>query len=232
MEVKDVKSVRIVLRIGGSIVASPINPDLINKYVFLLKKLKDQEHEIAVIVGGGALAREFIDLAKGLGLPEEVQDMLAISVSRLFAQLFSKKLGKNACKTISKTIEEAVKCLHKGKIAVMGGLKPGMTTDTVAALIAERIRANWYIKATNQDGVYDKDPEKYADAVKLDYLSFDKLSEVLTEKKHKAGIHQILDPEAIKLLKKGRVKVIVINGFKPENVFSAIRNKKVGTIIK
>jgi uridylate kinase len=229
---KDVKSVRIVLRIGGSIVASPINPDLIRKYVFLLKNLKEQEHEVAVVVGGGALARDFIDLAKGLGLPEEVQDMLAISVSRLFAQLFLKKLGEKGCKKISITIEDAVKCLQKGKIAVMGGLKPGMTTDTVAALIAERIKATWYIKATNQDGVYDKDPEKYTNAVKLDHLSFNKLSEVLTEKKHKAGIHQILDPEAIKLLKNGQVKVIVINGFKPENVFLAIKNKNVGTIIE
>jgi uridylate kinase len=54
---------------------------------------------------------------------------------------------------------------------------------------------------------------------------------VFAENKHKAGIHQILDPEAVKILKKERVKVVVVNGFKPENVLSAAKGEKVGTVI-
>jgi uridylate kinase len=79
---------RIVLRIGGSVIASPINPDLIVQYVALLKDLRAKGHEVAVVVGGGTLAREFIGIAKQLMLEEEAQDKIAISVSRLFAQLF------------------------------------------------------------------------------------------------------------------------------------------------
>ena len=146
---------RIVLRIGGSVVASPLNPALISEYADLLKDLRRQGHEVAVVVGGGALAREFINAAKNLGVDEKAQDEVAISVSRIFAQLFLKKLGKSGCETVPLTIEEAVKCFREGKIVVMGGLKPGMTTDTVAALIVEQANADLLIKATDQDGVYD-----------------------------------------------------------------------------
>jgi uridylate kinase len=222
---------RIVIRIGGSVVATPVNTQLISEYAKILKRLKAEGHVLAVVVGGGALAREFIKIAKELGLAEKDQDDLAIGVSRLYAQLFAKMLGKAGCEKIPTSVEKAAECLEKGRIAVLGGLKPGMTTDTVAALVAERINADILIKATDQEGVYTKDPRKHPDAVKLDRLSFEDLPKVLAENKHKAGIHQILDPEAIKILKAKRIKVQVLNGFKPENLIPAVEGKKVGTVI-
>lgn len=222
---------RLVLRIGGSVIASPINTVLINKYATMLKNLKKQGHEVVTVVGGGALARELIKVAKDLSLSEKAQDEVAISVSRIFAQLFLEKLEGIGCETTPLTVEDAAKYLRKGKIVVMGGLKPGMTTDTVAALLAEKLKANVLIKATDQEGVYNKDPKKYPDAEKLDHTSFEDLSAVFIETKHKAGIRQIIDPEAVKMLKHKRVKMIVVNGFKPENVLAAVRGKRVGTVI-
>jgi uridylate kinase len=222
---------RVVLRVGGSVVASPANTELISKYVALLRTLKEQGHEVAVVVGGGTLARELIAVAKNLGLDEQAQDEIAISVSRIFAQLFLKKLGKMSCSTVPLTVDEAADCLRDGKILIMGGLRPGMTTDTVAALVAERINADLLVKGTDQDGVYDKDPKKYGDAVKLDHLSLDDLANVFSEDKHKAGIHQIIDPEAVKILKRKRVRLVVVNGFKPENILAAVKGKNVGTVI-
>jgi len=223
---------RVVLKIGGSVVASPINLALISKYVDLLNDLREQGHEVAVVVGGGALAREFIRVAKELGLSESQQDDLAISVSRIFAQLFLKKLGTFGCESVPLSVEDAVKCLHDGRIVVMGGLKPGMTTDTVAASLAEHVKADLLIKATDQEGIYNKDPRKYADAVRLEHLSFEDLSRIFARGKHKAGIHQILDPEAVKKLRRKRVKVVVVNGFKPQNVLAAVEGKHVGTVIE
>jgi len=110
-------------------------------------------------------------------------------------------------------------------------LKPGMTTDTVASLIVEKANADVLIKATDQDCIYDKDPRKHADAVKLDHLRFADLSRVFSEDRHKAGIHQVIDPEAVKILKRKKVKVVVVNGFKPENVLAAVEAKPVGTVI-
>ncbi len=222
---------RVVLRIGGSVVASPVNTELISKYAELLRTLKKQGHTVAVVVGGGTLAREFITIAKNLELDEQAQDEIAISVSRVFAQLFIKKLGKLSCDAVPVTVEEAADCLHKGKIAVMGGVKPGMTTDSVAALIAEHVNADLLVKGTDQDGVYDKDPRKHRDAVKLDHLAFDDLAGVFSESKHTAGIHQVIDPEAVKILKRQHVRLIVVNGFKPENILAAVKGEKIGTIV-
>ena len=223
---------RIVLRIGGSVAASPVNPELINKYVQIIRSLKIQGHEVVAITGGGSLAREFIAIAKELGLDVQAQDEIAISVSRLFAQLFLKKLGELACTKVALTLEDAAECLKSGKITVMGGLKPGITTDAVAALVAEHVNADLLVKGTDQDGIYDKDPRKNPDAVKLDKLSFDVLQNVLSETTHKAGMHQIIDPEAVKVLKRKRVKLIVVNGFDPENILAALKGQKVGTTVE
>jgi uridylate kinase len=224
-------NMRLVVRIGGSVVASPINTELMSKYVDIIKTMKQQGNEVAVVVGGGALAREFIGLAKNLGLDMNGQDEIAISCSRLFAQLFLKKLGDAACSKVAVTLDEAAQCLAEGKVIVMGGLKPGITTDTVAALVAERVNAELLVKGTDQNGVYDKDPRKYPDAVKLDKLTIDDLAKVFEHNEHKAGIHQIIDPEAIKVLKRKRLKIIVVNGFVPENMLAAIKGENVGTVI-
>jgi uridylate kinase len=224
--------VRVVLRIGGSVVASPIKADLISKYASLMLTLKKQGHEVAAVVGGGTMAREFIAIAKNLGLTEQAQDEIAISISRLFAQLFLKKLGEKGCLAVPLTVEEAITCISDGKISVMGGLKPGMTTDTVAALVTESFNADLLVKGSDQDGVYNKDPRKYPDAVKLDHLTFNDLAHVFSESRHQAGIHQIVDPEAVKILKRLRVKLIVVNGFEPENILAAVNGKLIGTIVE
>lgn len=222
---------RLVVRIGGSVVASPINTKLISEYADLIRAFKARGFEVVVVVGGGALAREFIKIAKDLSLDMQAQDEIAISCSRLFAQLFLKRLGEVGCSKVAITLDDAAQCLSEGKVVVMGGLKPGITTDTVAALVAERVNADLLVKGTDQDGVYDKDPRKHADAVKLDQLGFKDLSKVFEENVHKAGIHQIIDPEAVKVLKRKRLKLIVVNGFKPENILAAIEGKIIGTTI-
>ena len=222
---------RIVVRIGGSVIASPPNPKLMRKYVEIVKELRGQGHEVAVVVGGGSLARNLISIVHEMGLSEQEQDEVAISASRIFAQILAMGIGGLAWRNVPKTVEEAAEVLAERGIVVMGGIKPGMTTDTVATLLASQIKADLIVKATDQEGVYTKDPRKHPDAVKLDEIRFEDLNGILTEDRHKAGIHQIIDPEAVKILLEKRIKTIVVNGFKPENLFKAVRGEKVGTII-
>jgi uridylate kinase len=230
-EWKDAK-MRVVIRIGGSVVASPINTELIGEYADLLRRLQNAGHKIVLVVGGGTLAREFIQYAKDLGLKEAEQDEAAISVSRLVAQLFMLKLGNTGIGMVPVSLDDVRKKVETGEIVVMGGLKPGMTTDTVAAMAAEKIKADLMVKATDQEGVYTRDPRKHKDAKKIDKLSFDDLTRLFEQSKHKAGIHQIIDPEAVKILRASRTKTIVVSGFKPENVSLAIEGRKIGTVIE
>lgn len=223
---------KVVVRIGGSVVGSPLNSSLISKYVDLLKELKQQGHEIVAVVGGGSLAREFIKVAVKLGLDEVKRDWAAIHVSRLFARLFVLGLGEAGCGCVPVSVDEAQDCLETGKVVVLGGLCPGMTTDSVAALVGKRVEADLLVKGSNVDGIYSKDPKKYSDATKLDALKFDDLTNIFEEDKHRAGINQIIDPEAIKILQMCRLKTIIVNGFVAENVLSAVNGERIGTIIE
>jgi len=222
---------RIIIRIGGSVVASPPNPDIMRRYADVIKDLRDQGHEVAVVVGGGSIARDLIVFAREIGLSEHEQDEVAISASRIFAQILAMKIGGFSWKDVPRTIDEAVKMLRDRGIVIMGGVKPGMTTDTVAALLASQAEADLIIKATDQNGIYTKDPKKHPDAEKLDEIRFENLSHVLVENKHRAGIHQIIDPEAVRVLMEKRIKTIVVNGFNPENILLAAKGEKIGTII-
>jgi len=222
---------KLVIRIGGSVVASPFNPELMNAYVEVLLNLRQQGHNVAVVVGGGSLSRELITIAKAMGLEETAQDEVAISVSRLAAQLMLLKLNRESALSVPVTVEDAAKRVEKDGIVMMGGLKPGMTTDTVAALVAERIHADLLVKATDVEGVFDKDPKKHRDARKFAKLCYDELPAIFEKKRHEAGIHQVIDPEAVRILKKAHVKTVVVNGFKPKNVLAAVKGKKIGTMI-
>ncbi len=223
---------RVVVRVGGSVVASPLNASLIGRYVDLLKTLREQDHEVILVVGGGSLAREFIGVAADLGLVEADRDWVAIHVSRLFARLFVLCLGEASCGNVSVTLGDAVACLRGGRVVVMGGLRPGMTTDAVAALVGERVKADLLVKASNVDGIYTRDPKKYSDAEKLDKLRFDDLERLFEEDRHRAGINQILDPEAVKILRRIRLRTVVVNGFDEGNVLSAVKGERVGTVIE
>lgn len=223
---------KIIVRVGGSVVGSPLNASLINKYVTLLKDFKNQGHKVAAVVGGGSLAREFIKVAGCLGLKEARKDWAAIHVSRLFAQLFALGLGDAGCGTVPVTLDEAEACMNIGKIVVMGGLRPGMTTDTVAALVGERVKADLLVKGSNVDGIYTKDPRKFFDAKKLDKLQFEELGHLFDQIQHKAGINQVIDPEAVRILSKIKLKTIVVDGYDTANLVFAVEGRTVGTVIE
>ena len=223
---------KIIVRIGGSVIVSPLNPSMINCYLTVLRDFKNQGHQVVAVVGGGKLAREFIKVAKYVHLENDQQDWAAIHVSRLFAQMFTMGLADDGCGKVPTTLDEAEECANTGKIVVMGGLHPGITTDAVAALVGERIKADILVKCSNVSAIFTKDPNKYPDAKRLDKISFEELGKLLEAKEHAPGINQVIDPEAVKILGRIKLKTIVVNGHDPGYVVYAVQGRHIGTKIE
>ncbi len=219
---------KIVLKIGGSVLGSPPSADLIREYVEVIRIVRSDGHSIAAVVGGGPISREYIREAEKLLLSNAERDWLAILVSRVNARLLVDALGLPS--VVPEKVEDLVKTLRAKKIAVMGGLKPGMTTDTVASMVAKSVKADLLLKATDQEGIYTSDPKKDPAARKIDRLTFKELANLLRGE-HEPGIHKILDPIAVQILSRSRIRVIVLDGSKPKNILSAIQGKPTGTSI-
>jgi len=218
---------KIVLRIGGSVLGSPPDSAIVEAYVAIIQKILGHGHKIAVVVGGGSIAREYIETARTLSLPRRDQDTIAILASRLNAKLVGIKLG---APSVPVSVRGMVSRLARENVAVMGGLRPGITTDTVATLVAEAWHSDFMIKASNQDGIYTADPRLHKRAKLLRTISYAQLVEILGGE-HSPGIHSIVDPVAVERIAEHKIKLVVINGGNPENVLMAISGEDVGTTV-
>jgi len=126
-----------------------------------------------------------------------------------------------------------LKALNFGKIVVMGGTHPGHSTDAVAALFAEYIHADLFINATDVDGIYDRDPQKYKDAKRYEKLSVEQLVDMVKSQSLGAGKYELIDILAAKVIQRSKLKTIFLNGRNIENMKNAIEGKKfIGTVIE
>jgi uridylate kinase len=155
---------RVVLKVGGFAFSTEGRTEpLISEYVKLLKQLA-KEHQFVVVTGGGSIARAYIQIARDMRVPESLCDQLGILVSRLNARLVVDGLSDSAYPEIPTTVVELGRFFASGKVVAMGGLQPGHSTNAVAAIAAETIKADLFLNATDVDGVYTSDPCKDASA--------------------------------------------------------------------
>ena len=217
-----------VLRIGGSVLGSPPSPKIVNAYADVISDLNYEGHSVAVIVGGGQVSRDYIKSAAEMGLSTYQQDTVAIHASRLNARLVAMKLG--GVSSVPTSIDGMLQRLARNRVAVMGGLKPGITTDTVAAIVAQKWRADILVKASDQNGIYTEDPRTNKKAKRLDKLTYEKMKQILGGT-HRPGIHSIVDPVAVDQLIESRVKLVVLNGNDARGVIKAIHGEKIGTVV-
>ena len=222
---------KIVFALGGSVVV----PDKLDeKYVkdfakFALELAK--KHTLAIVVGGGKTARRAIEKCRKEGKDEAACDYAGIDASRYNASVVSQSMGIEPL--IPETIKEAKKVLETEGIVIMGGTEPGHSTDAVAAILGEYLGADLYIKASNIDGVYDKDPKKYKDAKKLDKISIEALMNMVHSLSQEAGNYRLFDALAVKMLRRSKIKTLVLEGHDLSNMKAAISGKKfVGTVIE
>ena len=213
---------RVVVSIGGSVLAPDLDPDRVAAYAEAIKQVAAADCEVGVVVGGGGVAREYIETARDLGANEVELDELGIGTTRLNARLLIAALGDLANLSPATGYDEASEALRRGEISVMGGVTPGQTTDAVAAAFAESVDADLLVYATSADGVYDADPNVDPDATQFDTLSPTELVDIVLPMSRNAGASAPVDLFAAKLIDRAALRAIVLDGTDPNIVVDAV----------
>jgi uridylate kinase len=190
--------------------------------------------EIAIVVGGGNFWRGAA--AAGRGMDRATADyvgMLATVMNSLALQSMLEAVGvptrvqsaiemKNVAESFIRRV--AIRHLEKGRVVIFGAGtgNPFFTTDTTAALRASEIGADVIFKATKVDGVYDKDPNKYDDAVRYDTVTF---NEALSRNL------QVMDGTAFTLCQDNAIPIVVFDMTVDGNIRRALTGDDIGTVV-
>jgi len=222
---------RVVLKVGGFAFSTEGRTEpLISEYVKFLEQYA-KEHQFVVVTGGGSIARAYIQIARDMRVPESLCDQLGILVSRLNARLVVDGLSDNAYPEIPTTVVELRRFFASGKLVAMGGLQPGHSTNAVAAIAAETIKADLFLNATDVDGVYTSDPSKDAQAKHFDEVNVNKLTEILVHNEMNAGEYDLMDPIALRIIQRSHIPTVILDGRNLANVTKALRGERTGTRI-
>ncbi len=227
---------RILLKLSGEVLADKdgkgIDFETVNKICKAVKDCADLGVQIGLVVGGGNFWR-----GRSSGEMDRTRadhmGMLATAMNSLALADTLEQLGVPVRVQTAITMQQvaepyirnkAVRHLEKGRVVIFGcGTgNPFFSTDTAAALRAAEINAEIIFKATNVDGVYDKDPNKFSDAVKYDTLTH---SEILEK-----GL-AVMDSTAASLCRDNGISILVFNLNDPENIVRAVKGEKIGTIV-
>lgn len=191
--------------------------------------------QVGIVIGGGNIFRGIKAHKSGMArTPADHIGMLAtlingISLQQAFEKLRleSRIMSAIACDTMAEPYswKKALNYLERGAILIfVGGTgNPYFTTDSAAALRAFEIQAEVLIKATKVDGIYDKDPLAYSDAVKYSRVSY---SEVLAKQLN------VMDAAAIALCRENRLPIRVMNIFSDQTLKKAVFGENVGTLVE
>ncbi len=219
---------RILVKFSGEALAGEngygIDTKILNFIANEIKELIQNNIEVAIVVGGGNIIRGVSAAADGIikRTSGDYMGMLATVINGVAIQEALEHIGLEArlqsaidMREIGESfiVRRARRHLEKGRVVIFAGGtgNPYFTTDTAATLRASEIEAEVLIKATKVDGVYDKDPNKFDDATKLDEITYDEA----------LGDHiKVMDDTAIALAKENSLPIIICNMFKKGNLLA------------
>ncbi len=232
----ELKYKRILLKLSGEALAGDkkfgLDYTVIGNICESIKKCADIGVEIGIVVGGGNFLRG--RMCGGLDRTRaDHMGMLATTINALAIADVLESLGLEVRVQTAITMQQiaepyirnkAINHFKKGRVVIFGcGTgNPFFSTDSAAALRGIEIEAEILMKATLVDGVYDKDPHKYEDAVKYDTLTF---SEVLSKEL------AVMDSTAATLCRDNKMAMLVFDLSRPDNILDAVLGKNVGTVI-
>jgi uridylate kinase len=227
-------SAPVVLSVGGSILLTgDADERFLPELATLLRKVA-QDLPLIITVGGGRIARDYIRLGRALGLTETELDELGIDVSRLNARLLAAVIGPPCPPHPPTSLADAVREAHRSRIITLGGTEPGHTTDGVAGLLAERLRAQRLVNATRVPGLFERDPRKDPAARridKLDYPGFRKMVDAAAT--GTAGQQFVFDRLGLESLARAKIPLRIVEGRDLPNLERALRGESfAGTEIQ
>lgn len=202
----------LVISIGGSIVVPKTGIDVTYLEAFraLIMRHIRKGQRFILIVGGGYTAREYQKAANAIvHLNAEDIDWLGIHATRLNGHLLRALFRDVALHRVVKDPTRGV-AWHQA-VLIAAGWKPGWSTDYIAVRMARKYGAKQIINLTNIDGVYDKDPAKYDDAVRFDQIAWKAFRKIVGSK-WIPGANAPFDPIASKLAEQWKMEVCVSDG--------------------
>ncbi len=228
---------RILLKLSGEVLAGPdgkgIDFNTVNSICKAVKECSDLGVQIGLVVGGGNFWRGRSSgemdrtRADHMGMLATTMNSLALADALEQMDVDVRVQTAIPMPQVAEPYirNRAVRHLEKGRVVIFGcGTgNPFFSTDTAAALRAAEINAEIIFKATNVDGVYDKDPNKFSDAVKYDTLTH---TEILQK-----GL-AVMDATAASLCRDNGISILVFNLSDPENIVRAVKGENVGTVVK
>src|SRR3990167_4026982 len=224
----------IVISIGGSLLVTEdgVNVHFLKQLNAFMRKYIKRGKRFFLVAGGGITARRYRDAGKSVigDLSDKDLDWLGIHATRLNAHLMRTIFEDIAHPRIIENYDKKLSNWNE-PIVIGAGWKPGWSTDYDAVILARDYGANLIVNLSNIDWVYDKDPNKYKDAVKIEKLTWGEL-ETIVGTEWSPGINSPFDPIAAQLARKHRLTVIVANGDKFNNLERIIEGDSFkGTVI-
>jgi uridylate kinase len=230
---------RILLKLSGEALMGKqefgIDPGVLSELAAEVGDLTKLGVQVALVVGGGNIFRG-IRTSKEYGIDRASADYMGMLATVINSLALQERLERDGITTrVLSAIEmraiaepyirrRALRHLEKGRVVIFaaGTGNPYFTTDTAAALRAMEINADAILKATNVDGVYDRDPMIHKKAKKFRELSY---IEVLQKNL------KVMDATAISLCMDNGLPIVVFNLTKRGNVVRVVLGEKIGTVV-
>lgn len=231
---------RIILKLSGEVLRNaedgePIDARTLKAICQEVKRVYDIGVEVGLVIGGGNIFRG-LSGAEMKGVDRTTGDymgMLATVINGLALMDCLEKLGVTvrlqSAIPMDKLAEpfivrRAMRHLERGRVVIFAGGtgNPYFSTDTTAALRASEIGADMLMKATKVDGIYDKDPAKYPDAVKYDHVPY---IVALRERL------QVMDSTAFSLCMENNLPILVFSMIEPGSIYRAVMGEPIGTLV-
>ena len=229
---------RILLKLSGeSLMGSKqygIDTAMVHQYAVDIKEVVESGIEVAIVIGGGNIHRG-LDAEKG-GMDRVQADymgMLATLINSMALQSALEKMEVNTRLLSAIKMEQicepfirrrAVRHLEKGRVVIFGAGtgNPYFTTDTAASLRAIEIEADVVLKGTRVDGIYTADPEKDANAVKFEKITFTEV--------YDKGLN-VMDMTAFTLCQENNLPIIVFDMNTRGNFKKLMEGEVIGTLV-